>query len=71
MFPCGSSPRSAWLADSSPPATPRLLAAASSPPSLVPLPRPERSPLLLNWHRPNLSPFSEEALLKGPFLMWS
>jgi hypothetical protein len=67
MFPCGSSPRSAWLADSSPPATPWLLAAASSPPSLVPLPQPERSALLLNWHRPNLSPFSKEALLKGPW----
>ena len=65
MFPCSS------LADSSPPASPRLLAAASSPPSLVPLPRPERSALLLNWHRPNPSPFSEEALLKGLFLMWS
>ena len=68
MFPCGSSPRSACLADSSLPATPRLLAAASSPP--FPLPRPERSTLLLNWHHPNLSPFSEEALLRGPFLMW-
>jgi len=64
MFPCGSSPRSAWLADSSPPATPRF----SQPQA----PRLHSShylgsnaaPLLLNWHRPNLSPFSEKATSK-------
>jgi hypothetical protein len=39
--PCGTAPRSAWLADSSAPATPRLLAAASCPPSLAPSPQSE------------------------------
>ncbi len=39
-----------------------LLAAASSSPSLVPLPRPERSSFLLNWHRPSVSPLFQEAL---------
>src|SRR5438093_5566202 len=42
--PCGTAPRSAWLADSSAPATPRLLAAVSCPPSLAPSPRPDSVP---------------------------
>ena len=58
MFPCGSSPRSACLADSSPPATPRLLAAASSPP--FPLHRPERKHLTAKLASPQ-----SESLLGG------
>src|ERR1019366_4821560 len=36
-----TAPRSAWLADNSAPATPRLLPAADCPPSLAPSPQPD------------------------------
>jgi len=71
MFPCGSSPRSACLAI----AHLQQLPASRScklPAFTRPITRLERSALLLNWHRPNLSPLLGGGhFLKGPFLMWS